>query len=298
MRAPWTRESEMSPTERQTLVVVSALAFSASVVAGLGCSSSSSGATGSAAKQYFDSSVYPAIQPTCLQCHGTGENGAPIFLAATADGSYTAIDGTPGLIAPPTSSPLVQHGLHTGPALTADQNTVMTTWLKMEVKERGLTDTGKPQNLWAAFQAFGACMDYTQWTALTLDTIAQQATDGNQGQCQSCHNQGQGSNWLSPDAADTFNHIILFPYVERLVTGTVDDQGAFAGLEASNRYVQKGIETRQANANSHPTFTLSSTLSNNITQFVAETISNMNANACTNVPKPDAGPEGGADAGM
>jgi hypothetical protein len=279
--------------------VLRALSFAAGLAAipicvFLGCSSKSNNNNqGNDAKQSFVNNVYPLINPTCSKCHSTGLNGAPIFLASTADGSYNAIEGTPGLIAPPESSPIVQKGIHSGPALTTDEVTAVTNWLNLEVKDRGILATGKPANIWAAFSQFGACMDYNRWLALKLDTIAQQPTDGNQGQCMSCHNRGQANNWLSADAADTFNHFTKFPFVERLVVGSVDDKGAFAGLVKSDRLVQKGIEERQANANSHPTYTLLTPLAMGIDQFVSETISNMNAQACSMVAKPDAGPEGG-----
>src|SRR5262245_29667653 len=75
------------------------------------------GADGAAARQFFIDKVYPSIEPTCSKCHSTGQDGAPIFLAGDGASSYTAVEGVTGLIADPNSSPIVQHGLHSGPAL-------------------------------------------------------------------------------------------------------------------------------------------------------------------------------------
>lgn len=281
-----------------TVAAATSLVLAASVMA---CGSSkdgggggSSGDGGSAnAKQEFLDKVYPSIQPTCAKCHASGDRGAPVFLAANGDGSYNALEGSPGLIAAPTSSPLIQHGLHSGPALTDDQATIVTQWLTDEANARNLGgDTGKPPNLRAAFKAFGDCMDYDQWVALKLDTIAQTQTDGS-GQCKSCHNAGQADVWLSNDPIESFQHFTKFPFVQRLVVGTVTASGSFDTITNSRRLIDKGTEAQQPQSNSHPRFSLPSDVAANLTQYVEDTISNMNANRCQSVHRPDAGADGG-----
>jgi hypothetical protein len=248
-----------------------------------------SGADTAAAKAFFVSKVYPSIEPTCSKCHSTGEHGAPIFLASGGDSSYTAVEGDTGLIADPNTSPLIQHGLHSGPALTSDQGDLVTQWLNMEVTARKLSgNTGKPANLRAAFKAFGACMDYTEWQALGLDALPQTNTE-NQGQCVSCHVAGQASLWLGTNKEETFLKFTQFPYIQRLVVGSVNASGAFDSLQNSRRLMDKGTEAQQVNANSHPRFALSPTVMANITQFVSDTMSNMNAGRCQGVKQPDAG---------
>ncbi len=256
---------------------------------GGGTSGTTGGGDTAAAHAFFVNKVYPSIEPTCSKCHATGERGAPVFLASGGDASYNALEGTTGLIADPSSSPLVQHGLHSGPALTSDQGDLVTQWLKMEVTARKLSgDTGKPANLRAAFKAFGACMDYTEWQALGLDKIAETNTE-NEGQCLSCHIKGQASLWLSQNKQETFLKFTQFPYIQRLVVGSVNASGAFDSLQNSRRMMDKGTEAQQVNANSHPRFALSPTVMANITQFVSDTISNMNAGRCQAVKQPDAG---------
>ena len=264
----------------------------------------SEAAGGSDAKKFFIERVHAPVSETCNQCHQTGKSGSPVFLGSSANASYIAIEGFPGLIAPPNLSPLVQKGVHSGPALSSVQTPLVEEWLKLEVKERKLTnDPGAPKNLRAAFQAFGACMDYTKWVQLKLHTIANVTTENNQGQCRSCHNYGQASLWLAggrenpndidvalddPENALTFHQMRQFPYVQRLVVGRVNGEGAFDGIEASRRIVDKGTEAQQLQANSHPRYAIPTDLVNNLTQYVLETISNVNANRCQNVTSPDA----------
>jgi hypothetical protein len=291
-RLHWDWFGQASAGIAMAIVTAATVAACGSSGGGGGGGDNGDGGTGSA-KQEFVSTVYPAIQPTCAKCHASGDRGAPVFLAANADGSYNALEGSPGLIAAPTSSPLVQHGLHSGPALTEDQNNIVAKWLTDEANARNLGgDTGKPPNLRAAFKAFGACMDYDRWTALKLDTIADTQTDGS-GQCKSCHIAGQADVWLSDNHADSFNHFTKFPYVQRLVVGTVTPAGAFDTITNSRRLIDKGTEAQQAQSNSHPRFSLPSDIAANLTQFVQETISNMNANRCQSVHRPDAGADGG-----
>jgi mono/diheme cytochrome c family protein len=287
-------------------MAVGAIAGSAAL--GLACGSDSSGdngggsssgstptnADGAAARQFFIDKVYPSIEPTCAKCHASGDKGAPVWLASGGAASYTAIDGVAGLIADPSQSPIVQHGLHSGPALTSDQGDLVTQWLKMEVVARKLSgDTGRPANLRAAFKAFGACMDYNEWKQLGLDQLPQRDTEDS-GQCKSCHLAGQASLWLNDDPVETFMKFTQFPYVQRLVTGSVNPSGAFDTLQASWRLQDKGQEAQQSNANSHPRFQTAPALHTALQQFVSDTISNMNAGRCQNVVQPG---DGGLEAG-
>ncbi len=287
------RTSQPSRLRKSVLFIALALGAGAAWACG---SSSSSGdgasGSGSAAKTFFVDKVFTSVDTTCKECHQTGKSGAPVFLGTGGSASYTAIEGFPGLISAPSISPIVQKGVHSGPALTQTQTDLVTQWLKLELNERKLgSDPGAPKNLRAAFAAFGACMDYGRWTALKLDTIAETTTENNQGQCMACHNFGQASMWLSGDKAVTFFKFRKFPYVQRLVVGRVTPDGAFDGIEASRRMLDKGNEAQQPQSNSHPRFALSSDHSRDLQTFVSETLDNMRANRCQNITIPDAGPD-------
>jgi hypothetical protein len=271
------------------------VALMAGACAAWACGSSSAdgaagGGDGSEAKQFFVDKVYGTVSDTCKECHQTGKSGAPVFLGASGGASYTAIEGFPGLISAPSISPIVQKGVHSGPALTQTQTDLVTQWLKLELTGRKLgSDPGAPKNLRAAFTAFGQCMDFARWTELKLDTLAATPTEGNQGQCMACHNYGQASMWLSGSPGETFLKMRDFPYVQRLVVGRVTPDGAFDGIEPSRRILDKGTEAQQPQSNSHPRFALTAELAAALQTYVLETISNLNANRCQNVTIPDAG---------
>lgn len=262
-------------------------------------SSSGGGGGGGDGKKFYVEKVHKSISDSCRECHGTASRGAPVFLGPSADSSYVAIEGFPGLLAAPSFSPLVQKGVHSGPALTATQTDLVTQWLNVEVKARKLgSDPGAPKNLRAAFQAFGACMDYAKWKALKLHEIAAVNAEGNRGQCKSCHSRGEGSLWLAggtdreedeQDNAITFSKFQQFPYIQRLVVGRVKEDGTFETIEASRRLIDKGTEAQQLQANSHPRYALSTDQVAALTSYVLETKDNVNAGRCTGVSQPDAG---------
>ncbi|MBX3222140.1 MAG: hypothetical protein KF795_16605 [Labilithrix sp.] len=262
-------------------------------------SSSGAAAGGSDAKKFFVEKVHASVSDSCRECHGTASRGAPVFLGPNAEASYTAIEGFPGLLAAPSFSPIVQKGVHSGPALTQTQSDLATQWLNLEVKARKLgADPGVPKNLRAAFKAFGDCMDFAKWTELKLHTIAAVAAEGNRGQCRSCHATGEASLWLSGGTdnpndesqnAITFTKFREFPYIQRLVVGRVKDDGTFEDIEPARRLIDKGTEAQQLQANSHPRYSLPSDLVTALSSYVLETISNVKANRCTGISSPDAG---------
>ena len=252
------------------------------------------GTTGSEAKVFFVDKVFGTVNEACKECHTTGKSGAPVFLGTGGEASYTAIEGFPGLISAPSISPIVQKGVHSGPALSQTQTDLVTQWLKLELTARPKlgSDPGAPKNLRAAFTAFGQCMDYGRWTALKLDTIA--ATNattigGQEATCSACHSTGQASMWLSADPGETFLKLRDFPYVQRLVVGRVNPEGSFDGIEASRRMLDKGTEAQQAQSNSHPRYALTAEQAAALQTYVLETVSNLNANRCQNITIPDAG---------
>ncbi len=282
-----------STNHARGLLVVGLLAgASAAWACGSADSETDGASSGSAAKTFYIEKVHTSVDTSCKECHETGKRGAPVFFGASGEASYVAIEGFPGLIAPPSISPFVQKGVHSGPALSATQLDLVTQWLKLELSDRKLgSDPGAPKNLRAAFAAFGQCMDYTRWTELKLDTLALTESDNNRGSCMACHNQGQASMWLSGDKGETFLKLREFPYVQRLVVGRVTAEGSFDGIEASRRMLDKGNEAQQPQSNSHPRYALPSELAGALQTFVLETISNLNANRCQNVTLPDAGPD-------
>ncbi|MBL9024340.1 MAG: hypothetical protein JNL21_19250 [Myxococcales bacterium] len=265
--------------------------------AGTGTGGSGSGTTGSGsptsgggsnAQAMFESQVFPAIATDCGSCHATGDMGAPVFLASSPSASYTAITGySPTLIAVPENSNLILHGVHTGPALTPTQEGVVSAWLQAEADERGLaggggddpTPTGK--TLDQALDEFANCMDLTEWEENMANLP--RADTANAGECSGCHTSGDGGAFLSLNTQETFDMNKQFPYIKRLVTGTVNSNGAFADLLPSNRFINKGLEAQSCDPqtqNCHPVYNLPPGIKTGIETVVNNTLERWHNNQC------------------
>jgi hypothetical protein len=272
----------------------------AALTQGVACGSSSSSApaAGSAAKTDFETKVFPIMAP-CNTCHSDGTSGAPRYFTTTAEGTYTAIEGTSGLIAAPKVSPLMQHGIHTGPALTDDQKTAISAWLDEEVKARHLVEgPSQPTNLQDALKGFVACLDWKLFEQRQMGEIYKTVANTGAGNatCDSCHSTGENSLLLNPDHAKTFLGFKdpAMRDVQRLVVGTVDQNNAFAGLQPARRLIDKGNEPAGIQRAPHPKYGLSQEMVDNVDHFVGETLYRQRQGLCdpkivTEPPPPDAG---------
>ena len=253
------------------------------------------GNPGSQAKEYYLSIVDSELVGTCASCHASGQNGAPIFMGSNPNASYNSLDQYGGLVVAPENSLLILHGAHSGPALAAATKADVLTWLTMEAEERGLTvgsgsggagaGGGAPTatTLKQALDEYGACMDITDWTANGLDKLYNAQTL-NYGPCGGCHNSGDGGMWASPNTQETFDKNGDFPYIKRQITGTVDGDGNFKDLIASNRFIQKGSEPCMPNTNCHPAFVLPPNLKTGVENFVQKTIDKWHSKQCAPLP--------------
>lgn len=242
------------------------------------------------AQEMFVNQVFPAIEADCVSCHaGVEYAGAPIFLGTAAGASYNAIIAyTPSLIAVPENSNLILHGVHTGPALTPAQVSIVSEWLQLEAEERGLVggdpeDPPPPptQTLAGALEEFGNCMSLDDWIATGMDTMADSQTAA--GACTGCHSNGDGGIWLSAIDEDTFQKNRMMPYVKKLVSGTVDMNGAFAGLVEARRMINKGPEAANCNPeidNCHPVYSLPPNKVTAVETFVDLTLDRMELGNC------------------
>ena len=242
------------------------------------------------AKAMFVEQVFPAINTACGSCHSGAElaGAAPLFWAASADASYTAIVGyAPSLIAVPDNSNLVLHGAHTGPALTAGQMTTVRAWLELEAEERGLVGGGDDptppptETLAGALEEFGNCMNLEDWISTGMPSVANAQSAA--GSCLGCHSSGEAGAWLSAQEEETFQMNRDFPYVKKLVSGTVDENGAFAGLVEARRFINKGLEAGNCNPqidNCHPVYSMPPPQIAAIEDFVDLTLARMAAGNC------------------
>jgi hypothetical protein len=248
------------------------------------------------AKELFDRDAYPIFSTRCTPCHSLGYNDAPIWMGVDASNSYARIEAYPKtLVAYPENSWFRLKGQHTGPALEAYEDLLISDWLLAEVKERSLvgeeyygpeggggaggsSGTG-PVTLTEALDQFGNCMTNEDWQATGMVNLPNQPTEF--GACKTCHFAGMGGNYLSGDAAVTFEKNRLFPFVLKIAVGTVDDNGAFLDLVAARRHIDKGIESQNCNQEPcHPIFTLSPAMEAAVDDFFTFTYSRWKQGAC------------------
>jgi len=251
------------------------------------------------AKDMFINQVYPSLMSepagkSCGSCHA-GTLG-PQYLVQNAEGSYTYLDNNTKYIALPDNSILYLHGMteHTGPAFTKAQADLVKAWLLMEADERGLAGGGGGAGpggngtLAEGVVKFGGCMSLTDWTDNNLQNIQDTQVDGGE-RCRDCHSQGQNNTWLGPDTELTFEMNTKFPFIMRLISGTVDEEGNFADLVESKRFIQKGQEACVQEP-CHPKFQLADDLKTGLHQFFILTKTKYDAGTCAD---PGTGGAGG-----
>jgi len=255
--------------------------------------------------QYYQTMVDPSLEGTCGGCHATGANNAPRFLGPSAVAAYATIKAFPGLVVAPANSPLLTKGAHEGPALTANQVTLITTWLNQEVSASP-PPPGSGITITQALTMFGQCMSLTDFTKQTngfsMAGLANLNT-ANRGPCQSCHDRGTGGFWASSgtyqgtnETTVMFNETQQFPYIEKFATAEVNTDGSYKDIVPSNGIAAVQQQAAACNAaqgqqsTCHPIFTLPQGQMDAINAFLTATQARMTANQCTT----GAGP---ADAG-
>lgn len=278
----------------------------AAAVVAVACSSSSSSdetidtaQLAVKAREYYATRVHPAMG-NCIACHSPGKAG-PAFFATDATASYEALGGAAGLISDPNASPLVKY-VHKDPKVvpSPEQRNVLTQWLTLEANARGLQGAvAKPKTITEAYKRFSDCMNYNTWTYYRMNDLAFAQTD-DKGPCLGCHSTGQGGAWLSAGQRETFEKAKIFPYIQKLVVGKLDDTGSFEAIVPSNRFVEKSNELCPPESTTcHPTFGLPPNVRKQIEGFVDTTILNSETGSCDNdivtpAPDEDAGADGGA----
>lgn len=249
------------------------------------------------ARDMFIQKVYPSLNDTCSDCHSGSPTGVPgpQLFTDTAEGTYTYLDTQTDYITLPDNSVLYLHALqpHTGPAYTSEQASLVKTWLDAEAEARGLTGTGAGgggptggMTLAGAVQQFGGCMALDDWTANNLQQIQNTQVDGGQ-RCRDCHSSGQNNAWLNGDGdaevndadIETFEMNRTYPYIMRLVSGTVDEDGNFQDLVESKRFIQKGQEAC-LQPPCHPKFELAQELKDGLHSFFQTTKAKYDQGPC------------------
>jgi hypothetical protein len=271
---------------------------------------SGTGTSATGAEAYFESMVYPALStspdggmtPACTSCHATGAFSAPAFLAgADAASAYATITGPSflSLISIPANSMLVLHGAHTGPALNTAQTTIVDNWLGQEATARNI-NTAPAKTVQSELQKVGACMQLSDFTApgpsvngntAKASDVGSDATaqyQGNPSPCNACHSYGDGGFVANADPTMMLSVTqTSVTYIKKWITGTVDQNGNFSGLVASNSIEQQVdlTQTCMVQGDCHPKINLNLTPTDSATlaavnQFVQATLTRYNNNEC------------------
>ena len=257
-------------------------------------SSTSTQTVDDSAHAYYVANVHPSLIATCGGCHNPdGQVGAPAFLDYDAELSYPMTKAYPNIVKDPaTDSILIKKGPHEGPGVSAEQKTLIETWISKEMSEVGSGGTGgtggstggttsSAATLEDMLNGFAACMDYDIWLSSGMDKFPLQQTNGD-GPCMSCHNTGVGATYLASDPQETFDANKQFPYIMRLVK-PVYSGATPVDLVASDRFFNKGKETCQNPPICHPKFDLTPENKAALENFVGVTLTKWQSGQC---PKP------------
>jgi hypothetical protein len=250
---------------------------------------------GITAKEYFTESVQPSLAKTCGGCHAAGP--APVWIAPQDIEKSYSLQFQRGYVS--QTSTILHQGVHNGgaaPALTGDQAKAYSTWIALELKERG---NKTPDS---TLQKLGACLDQTKFNAIGWDKLVTtpRTADNNPGketedtdtctgcnnvQCSSCHSDdpatgflmAMGNDVLPADHTFTDMKTTAPPYMQK-----------YFGLDTggnptpSNAIKQKSDATvNTAKAYQHPMFVLPPAMSTALDAFVADAIAKYNAGTCS-----------------
>ena len=187
--------------------------------------------------------VQGELKSNCASCHQTGGAG-PSFLGDGPQYYYNKLVTDARYVNnTPSSSLLLTKGAHEGPALSAAMALDVTAWLNREVVER--TNLPPPPPLVvqpsSRLAQFGACMTYADYQSTGMNTLQDQDTVGQAGQCWSCHSTGLYV-YLSTDANANFARLQKSPWILKFADASVDATGNFLDIIATNRFRDRGME--------------------------------------------------------
>jgi hypothetical protein len=243
----------------------------------------------------FDQTVSPFLQSTCAGCHsGMGMQGAPVFLGASQATFYNSLVSDARFVnSSPQQSELLTQGKHEGPALTPDQGAAIEAWLTKENQERGNLPAAPPPTNLAARELtnFGNCMALADFTSTGMGDLQNQTTAGNGGSCVSCHQTGLYV-YLSNTPSANFDRLHTMPWLLKFANASVNPDGSFADVVASNRFADRGKEA------GHPAYTLTTARAKALTDFFNLTYTKYKAGNCTPPPAPTAADGGTPDGGV
>ena len=234
-------------------------------------------------KEYFVSTVFPKLD-NCEGCHGKGTG--PQFLAGGAESAYSTISGNAHFFN--ANSPILTHGKHTGPALSADQETVVKEWLSREDFSGGGTGTGTGTStpvgeeggipMGEIVQQFISCMDHDVWIKSKMPLFSTLQTTSF-GACSGCHQLGNAGTFISYKEDVTFDSSRSEPFVYRYIIAHYDENSHIDGLVPSTRLIDKQNALKGFDSHDdryqHPSYVLNLDESNAPIQFSGTILSRL-----------------------
>ncbi|MFO0740042.1 MAG: hypothetical protein U0270_29355 [Labilithrix sp.] len=249
--------------------------------------------TDTTAKAYFTANVHPALSG-CGACHSAGP--APSWiLPSDAAKSYELVFGRGYII---RDSMLLKKGAHSGgsgPALTADQNKKVATWIELEMKERG--DKAPPSVL----ARLGDCLDKAKFDAIgweKIQTITRNANNNPNGEtenanectgckpttCAVCHSADPATGFVEAVGSPIFDADYTFKETKKISPAYLQK---YFGLDTNgNPKASDAIRLKSDNtyytakAYQHPMFRLTQAQQDAIDDFVNDTITRFKAGQC------------------
>jgi hypothetical protein len=189
----------------------------------------------------------------------------------------------------------VRKGPHDGPALTNDQTQRFTTWVELELKERG--DKAPPTVL----QKLATCLDPEKFKAIGFDKLVttprdaknnpqgeaentDECTGCNNAPCHSCHSADPATGFFMAigndvlPADETFDQTksVDPPYVQKYFG--LDTNGTPIASKAISAKSDATVKTGKAY--SHPMFLLTPEIQKGIDAFVDDAIAKYKAGTC------------------
>jgi len=262
-------------------------------------SGSDSGQAAAAARQAFDTGVYPIISVAgrCVTCHSAaGPSGNDTgFVGTTAANGYDTAVGYVALVGDltPAGSPILAKiaAGHEGQSYTDNEKTLITTWLSAELTKRSSSGgTGSGSGSGTTTESPGAattrltnewsgCMTLANFTAANMTAFGNMRADNSA--CKTCHVNGEYGQIASDVAAPFFTLISTNRYYMAQYF-TVDlSKGVAAAQIIPNTKSLTNMGLAIAPHTEHPRFTFAgSTGDTALKAFYTSTMAAKTAGTC------------------
>jgi hypothetical protein len=227
-----------------------------------------SGSAAVAARNLFDTTVYPIVAAKCIGCHSSAGAVGNItgFVAPTATDGYVTAVGYQALIGDwtPTGAPIllkVAAG-HNGQTYTADEKTKISAWLTQELAARAGGGTGSgsaggespAEATIRLTKEWSGCMTLANFQ--TANMKAWGNARANNSACKTCHVNGE----YGQIAADTDNPFFTVISTNKYYMAQYFSVDLSAGVATAKVSINTrsfiGVGTALAPHTEHPRFTL------------------------------------------